>query len=391
MYKNLRFIFLLVISSFQLHAQKDATLLSQFHFKKYLGGIVLFKAKLEPYPDTLNFILDTGSSGVSLDSVSAAGLGLESRFTDTFSSGIGGKRKVKFIFNRTLDLQGFKVDSLNFHINNYGLLSAIYNVRIDGIIGYSFLKRFIVAIDYEEKIIQVYSSGKMIYPEDGFVFNEPLNAIPSEDIIIKDSREWEGKFYFDSGAGLELLLSKQFVTDSNILLPKRKPLFIGVEGMLGRERIKVTVVKSFQFGPYKFKKVPTYIFDDAYNVLRYPKNMGLVGSGIFSRFNLILNYPANEIFIKPNKYFNDAFEYAYSGLSIWERDGKIEVFDIIPGSPAEKAKFLIGDEIMSVDNFFSIDIDVIRTALRCKNCGLEVFIKREGELKKLHLRTTSIL
>lgn len=391
MYKHLLFIFLLITFSFQLRAQEAARLLSQFSFSKYLGGIVLLQAKLEPYSDTLNFILDTGSSGVSLDSLSAAGLGVESRLTDTFSSGIGGKRKVRFTFNRTLDFQGFKVDSLNIHINNYGLLSAIYNVRIDGIIGYSFLKRFIVTIDYEKKIMQVYSKGKMNYPEDGYVFNAPINAIPSEDITIKDSREWEGKFYFDSGAGLELLFSKQFVTDSNILLPKRKPLFIGVEGMLGREKMKVTVVKSFQLGPYKFKNVPTYIFDDTYNVLRYPQNMGLVGSGIFSRFNLILNYAENEIFIKPNKYFNDAFEYAYSGLSIWERNGKIEVFDIIPGSPAEKAAFAIGDEIMSVDNSFSFDIDIIRKALRCKNCGLEVFIKRDGALKKLHLRTTSIL
>jgi len=383
-------VYILIIS-IQSRAQENAQLLAQFPFEKFLSGIVIIKAQLAPYKDTLNFILDTGSGGISLDSTTCIRLGVESRLTDTFAMGVGGKRKVRFTFDRTLKLGGYNVDSLNFHLNDYSLLSAIYDVRIDGIIGYSFLKRYIVAIDYDAMIVKVYAKGKFNYPAKGFVFRTPITSIPSENVSVSDARKIAGDFYLDSGAGLDLLFSRQFVADSNVFLPRRKPLVASVEGVMGREDMSLTVVKHFSFGPYKFRHVPVYIYPDGNNVLRYPQQLGLVGSGILSRFNLILNFPENEIHVKPNKSFNDPFDYSYSGLNIWENEGKIEVYDVIPNSPAAEAGFLIGDKVIGINNVFSGSLQAYRKLLKTERTTLHIIIKRGKDYRPMLLKVGSIL
>jgi len=48
--------------------ESPAKLLTSFRFKQLSGGVILLNARFANYPDTLNFILDTGSGGISLDS-----------------------------------------------------------------------------------------------------------------------------------------------------------------------------------------------------------------------------------------------------------------------------------------------------------------------------------
>ena len=122
---------------------------------------MIVTARLNNIPDTLNFILDTGSGGISLDSTTCAGFGLQPSPSDTIITGIGGAHKANFIFNQTLHFPGLRVDSLNFHVNDYDLLSAVYGDKIDGIIGYSFFSRYIVKINFDSSKIEVYSPGEI--------------------------------------------------------------------------------------------------------------------------------------------------------------------------------------------------------------------------------------
>src|SRR5690606_29986339 len=105
------------------------------------------------YPDTLTFILDTGSGGISLDSATAADLKVKTTLSDRTIRSISGIRQVYFAYNQKLHLPGLTVDSLNFHINDYEVLTSAYGTKIDGIIGYSFLSRYIVKVDYDSSQI----------------------------------------------------------------------------------------------------------------------------------------------------------------------------------------------------------------------------------------------
>src|SRR5688572_13564866 len=99
--------------------EPPSRLLTKIPFTQLTGGIVILQATLGNHPDTLNFILDTGSSGISLDSTTADYLKEEPTPTERTIRGIAGIRKVSFLYNRQLKFPGLTIDSLDFHINDY--------------------------------------------------------------------------------------------------------------------------------------------------------------------------------------------------------------------------------------------------------------------------------
>jgi Aspartyl protease len=374
----------------EILSQPQAKLLTRFPFKQYSGGVMVVQAKFANMPDSLSFILDTGSGGISLDSSTCAELNIATTATDTSITGIGGVRKVPFVFDQTLNFPGLEVRHLNFHVNNYEVLTSVYGERVDGIIGYSFFSRYIVAINFDSSYIEVYSPGKIRYPNEGTTLHPVFTALPIQWVNIKDKKKLGYNYYFDTGAGLCFLMSEQFATDSSILLSRRKPVLTQAQGMGGKLQMRLTVVKEVKIGPYRFRHVPTYLYDDQYNVTSFPFTGGLIGNDLLRRFNMVLNYPKREIHLTPNSRFTEGFDYAYTGLGIYYVDGKIMVEDVIEGSPAAKAKFMVGDEIFSVNNNFSHNIMAYKTILQNPNEDIKVIVQRKKELIILNVRTLSI-
>jgi predicted aspartyl protease len=374
----------------EILSQPSSKFITRFPFREFSGGVIVINAQFNNVKDTLNFILDTGSGGISLDSATCTEFNIATQASDTTITGIGGVRKVNFIFDKTIHFKGLSIPHLNFHINDYSLLSSVYGEKIDGIIGYSFFSKYIVKINFDSLFIDVYSLGKMDYPQKGTTLTPVFTALPIQWASLKDNTKQNFNFYIDTGAGLYLLLSEKFVNDSSILLKKRKPVITQAQGMAGKSQMKLTVIKEFKLGPYKFKNIPTYIYNDEYNVTNYPYIGGLIGNDLLRRFNLIINYAAREMHLLPNSNFKEPFDYAYTGLGIYFVDGVIVVEDIIATSPADRAGFKIGDEIIGVNSNLSNNIQAYKDILQTTNESIKILIRRKNVIKLLTLNTLSI-
>lgn len=364
--------------------------ITQFGFKQYSGGVMIVQATINNITDTLNFILDTGSGGISLDSTTCQKYKLPLQTTDTVITGMGLAHKVAFVFNQTLHFPGLEVANLNCHINNYEVLTSVYGEKIDGIIGYSFLSRYIVKINADSNIIQVFSTGHIKYPNNSYTLHPAFTTLPIVTLKVTDRATTGSSFFFDTGAGLCFLMSEKYAKDSNILLLKRTPILTQGEGMGGRLKMKLTVVKKLKLGKYTFKNVPTYIFEDEYNVTNYPFVAGLLGNDILRRFNIVLNYAQQEINIKPNSHYFDAFDYAYTGMSMYYIDGKIYVGDVVLGSPAYKAGLMADDIIVGVGTNFSNNIMQYKTMLQTANSKINVLVTRKEKLELLVIKPINI-
>lgn len=368
----------------------EPKLLASFPFKTFSGGVMVLQARVGNIKDTFNFILDTGSGGISLDSATCADYKLPSRPTDTIITGIAGAQKTPFVFNHPLHLPGLTVPGMDFHVVDYSILSSVYGEKIDGIIGYSFLKNHIVQVDFDSTVIHVYSPGVVNYPRGGFTLHPIFTSLAIQWLNIKDARKMGFNFYIDTGAGLCLLMSEQFVKENNFLLSRRKPVITQVEGVGGRLQMRLTVIKRLRLGPYTFYNVPTYLYDDLYNVTGYPFVGGVIGNDMLRRFNLTINYPAREVHLLPNSHFREPFDYVYTGLGIYFEEGLIKVEDVAPGSPAEKAGIKIGDVVVSIGNNFSNNIMSYKNTLQTPNEKLKIIVQRAGMLLELKLRTERI-
>ncbi|HUP12572.1 MAG TPA: aspartyl protease family protein, partial [Niastella sp.] len=263
--------------------------------------------------------------------------------------------------------------------------------KIDGIIGYSFINRYILKIDYDTLELQVWSRGSLKYPRGGYLMRPLITTLPVQQARVRDEVTINTRFLYDMGAGLCMMLSSDFVKDSALLDKKQKLFIKEAEGLGGKIDMEMTVLREVKIGPYRFKNVPVYIFDDVYNITSYPYLGGLIGNDLLRRFNVILNYDRRDIYLMPNKHYNDQFDYSYSGIELYYVDGEILVGDVAKGSPAEKAGVKEGDVVISVNSAFGTNLNTMKLALQNAGERVRLIVKSGGELKQYDFKVKSIL
>jgi len=187
------------------------------------------------------------------------------------------------------------------------------------------------------------------------------------------------------------MLSKDFAEDSTVLNKKRKLWAKEGEGVGGKIDMHLTVIKELKFGPYRFRNVPTYIFDDVFNVTSYPYLGGLIGNDILRRFNTIINYEKKDIYLVPNSHFRDPFDYSYSGIELYYVNGVVIIGDVAKGSPAEQAGLEEGDIVIAINNNFSQNLNQYKTTLQAAAEKIRIIVRRNEELKQFDFRVKNIL
>jgi Aspartyl protease/PDZ domain len=389
-------ISLLLLSGKPLAAQEEfieppSHHLATMPFVQLTGGIIIMQARFANFPDTLNFILDTGSSGISLDSTTVDYFGLKGTPSERTIRGIAGIRKVSFLYNQQLHFPGLTVSNLDFHINDYAILTAVYGERIDGIIGYSVLSRYIMKVDYDSMRVSFWTKGTIRYPRGGYLLKPAINQLVSQPLRVKDEKTINSRFLYDMGAGLCLLLTKEFVKDSAVLKKKRKHYIKEGEGLGGKIDMELTVITEVKIGPYRFRNVPVYVFDDVNNVTSYPYMGGLIGNDILRRFNVIINYAQGDIHLIPNSHYDDKFDYSYSGVELYLVEGIILIGDVAKGSPGEVAGIKEGDILIAVNKNFTQNLNQYKLELQKPNDKVTLLIRRKGDLKEITLKVKSIL
>ncbi|NOT50936.1 MAG: PDZ domain-containing protein [Chitinophagaceae bacterium] len=359
-------------------------------FIQLTGGIVIVQAKLSNHPDTLNFVLDTGSSGISLDSATADYLKVKPVPTDRTIRGIASVHKVSFLYNQELHFPGLTIDSLDFHINDYSILTAVYGEQIDGIIGYSVFSRYILKMDYDSNRVSFWTNGTIRYPRGGYLLKPTINKMVAQTARVRDVEAVTSRFLYDMGAGVCMLLTRDFVTDSSFIDKRKKTWTKEGEGLGGKIDMELMVIREVRVGPYRFRNVPVFIFDDETNVTSYPYMGGLLGNDILRRFNVILNYAKSDIHIMPNSHYTDAFDYSYSGVELYYINGLILIGDVAKGSPAEAAGLKEGDEVIGINKNFSLNLNQYKVALQTPNEKVKIIYRRNGVISDVEFKIKSI-
>lgn len=370
----------------EIYTPDPSRMLTRIPIRLATENVLIIQGTLPGYRDTLSFILDTGSSGISLDSTVVSRLGLEPQQSDITLRGIASVRKAKFIYDQSLLLGSEMMHGLNFHINDYEFLSYVYGVQVDGIIGYAMLSRYIVKLDYDSLHMDIYSPGAIRYPKGGHLLSPDIRTLPTQTAIVADHHRVSSRFLLDIGAGLPLVLTSDFVQDSSLVRKSRRRFPVEAHGVGGSTFMTLTLVRRFKLGPYRFKKVPVLVFDDEYNVLSYPYMGGLIGNQILKRFNTIINYPAGEIHLTPNSLYREAFTYSYSGMEIYAIDGSVIVGSVVSGSPADAAGVKENDILIAINNDFTQDFGTYKNLMMRARKRMTLIIMRDESLQMIRVK-----
>ena len=210
-------------------------------------------------------------------------------------------------------------------------LSNRMGVPVHGIIGYDLFRDFIIEFDYVKKRLKIFNPEAYNYrkckscDELELVFhrNKPYVNIQGE---IND-KSLPLSMLIDSGSGDAIWL---FGNDSGLKLPDnhfRDFLGFGIGGSVYGSRSRIG---GINFGSYNFPGITASFPDSIYytGIGTYEKRNGSIGAQVLNRFYLTIDYPGKKLRFKPNKNFNEPFEYDMSGVVV-AHDGFTVIKDIL--------------------------------------------------------------
>ena len=234
-------------------------------------------------------------------------------------------------------------------------LSGYVGIPIHGIMGSELFRSFVVTVwsarerlvlrppTYSQLLGRRWASMPLTVEA-----NKPYLTVP---VALPDSAVRPLKLVLDTGAGHALSLETD--SDPCLAVPARhvsaelgRGLTGIVHGALGR-------VASLQLGRYRIKQIVTSFPDNAevHSRADVPRN-GNIGYELLKRFSLIIDYPHERLFLKPNIHFGDPFEHDMCGLDLLAAGPDFRrylVARVVPGSPAAAAGLLPDEELVFIN------------------------------------------
>jgi hypothetical protein len=243
------------------------------------------------------FVLDSGSSRTLLDRSLATALGLKVEGAGSIQGAGAGRIPIQSVRNVDIHFPG--IESAYSEISTIDLKGASQEVvrSADGILGYDFLSRFVVTVDYEHKTVTVQAPETFVPPSEAraipitFDGKWPIaqgELLLSNDVVVQDH------FLVDSGSGdavdhpaVKSMESKQQTTTG---------VGLGTPGT-GYQG----VLWGFRWGGLTWHDVPTACCGATEETSR------LIGGEILRRFTVTFDYPHSRILLRANGEFNSHF------------------------------------------------------------------------------------
>ena len=274
--------------------------------------------------------------------------------------------------------------------DDYINLDDYTGMQIHGILGADAFLNGVVKIDYDQKKIQFIKSEYFNVKLKKYT-KIPINISKSKPYInveskISDTNTVNIKLLMDTGANLGILL---YPNDSIGLSIPPKTINGSLGAGLGGQLFGVIGrINALNIGSYNFGSLPcTFQALDTLLVFNTSSRNGIIGNVILERFNLIIDYNKEQLYLSPNKNFKQPFLVDKSGLSLISSGVHHQTFiiqHVQPNSPASEVDIKKGDIILKVGwlsaNFFSLD-DLI-AKFRGKN-GKKIKLKLLRDGKKL--------
>lgn len=204
----------------------------------------------------------------------------------------------------------------NLKIGNTTYKTKLYDAVLtghgtDGRFGWDFFKGKIVEINYDKGLMIIHSTlPKYIVKDKKFT---QLKIEFWEDLFfVKSSLNQSGitntdLFLFDTGHERTAMLDNDLLLRDKFPIEKMDTIKkVIMKGAKGNEIPVITTnLRSLKLGKYKLQNVPVQLLTVSKPLK--DKNTHILGNEVLKRFNIILDFQSNFVFLKPNHFFDDRY------------------------------------------------------------------------------------
>ncbi len=353
----------------------------------------------------LKFIFDTGAEHTILTKREITDL-LNVNYLREFKV-LGSDMKTELTAYLANDIH-LKINNIVFFNHSILVLEDDYfrfdefaGVNVQGILGADLFRRFIVKVNYQRRVITLYDPKYFSPPQD---FREiPVELKRNKPYLFADAlfqdqqEESDVKLLVDTGASLALLLHTD--TDSTFHLPPNVILSNIGMGLGGFLVGYVGRISQLDMSGYNLTQVLTNFQDTNPDIdpdFLNNRN-GIIGNQLLFRFTIIIDYVRSKMYLKPNRHFDEKFQYDKSGISLAASGVSLNNYTIlylVPGSPAEEVGLQKGDEVKKINgwpvSFFSLE-DMNRKLRKKTGKCIRLVVRRNGERLKFRFRLRPLL
>lgn len=341
------------------------------------------------------FILDTGAATSMIDQRLARRLGLnvegkiEGRTSGDNSFDVGFVKNVSFV------LPGVELIHQAIGTVQLGPSEPLLGRAIAGLLGYDFISRFVVEIDYATKRINLYDPINYQYRGRGESFPMMVDGnLPfmRARIMLTGRNAIEGRFLIDTGTSYFLEVNRSFI-ERNQISAEIHSAIPSVSSATSQDEAEERMVRArqLQVGRFIINDPVIRLSRATSGVQANPDQDGIMGGELLRRFTLILNYSRHQLILEPNANLMKPVEYNMSGADIVADGPAFQIFRvraILANSPAAEAGLHEGDIITAIDGRPATEFTLDQIIIMLKQAGTThtVTILRGGTILQVQLK-----
>ena len=292
--------------------ERIAPLIPAQHFRpvtipfEYFNRHIFVKLTLNGAPGMV-FMLDSGANSNVLNMRTSGALGLKPVSIQR-AKGLGlGSGKVPVAAATDIDARigGIQVANVMAIVDLQGWEDN-FGHREDGILGFPFLQKFVVVVDFDSHELMLMPSKRFSYRGGGrtiYVHRKSISASIPVTLAIHGRFPQQATVDVDTGSDVTLLLYPRYVQGAQLGTVFSNKANVQGYGLGGYFQMQLGLLESFLMGSIEAKDLAVFRLDDQPAVVN-KDCVGVIGNSLLEQFHrVVFDLPGNRIIfeIRPPK------------------------------------------------------------------------------------------
>jgi hypothetical protein len=311
-------------------------------------ALIFVEARINGSPP-LAFILDTGAEVTVINASRLARLGLAPIGELAVGAG-GGDAAMSYVKDVSFALPGVTLRGQTVTAIPLDALEGPLGHPIDGILGYDFLSRFVVEIDYPGKTLRLYDRAIGHRPAGEPQAIQLGGLVPSVRatawVAGTPLTDW---FVVDTGCNCEVSFNAPFTAAHRLLESTPRQLAANSRGAGGENTAVLGRIAGISIGGLHMSSPVASFTRGSVGANADPTSAGLLGGELWQRFVVTFDYDRRTMWLAKTAGYERPVPMVGAGVQWEPRGDGFAAVVVRDGTPAAEAGLAAGDILVSVD------------------------------------------
>jgi Aspartyl protease len=262
---------------------------------------IMFKVRVNDR-EPIWFLLDTGADENVINTPRLSEFGLKT-YGKTAATGGGGSAEYDYATGATFALPGVELRNQHVAVLDQTGIERALGMPLGGLLGYDFISRFVVEIDYQKKLLTLHDPKTWSYSGSGYAVPVTFDGgIPFTDgmISVATRKDIPAYFVLDFGAAETMTLTSPFVKANDLLNLAQTNASVnrpaGLENQFFSQNNVRGHIDRLVLGQLTAESIPLNLSVNVKGAYASPNFSGTIGESIFRRYHVFLTTPATVLF-----------------------------------------------------------------------------------------------